>query len=129
LGPQWVNNATGNLLYMGVEAVRGAACHKWDVLGLGDPPHDNFYFQFVDSGLPCEVDALNYLRTPEQRADDQYIFSASSYTTHVPAAVFEVPPMCADARFCGPPVCDVGPPPATVAIHPLAAAQLDDATI
>jgi hypothetical protein len=105
LSPKWVNNSTGNLVYVGREDVRGALCHKWNVQGLGEPPHDNFYFQSVETGLPCAVDAENYLRTPDQKADDQYIFNPSSFSTKVPLDMFRVPAVCHNSEYCGPPVC------------------------
>lgn len=104
LSPQWLSNATGNLAYEGVEQVRGSPCHRWRLQGIGD----NFYYQFVGSGLPCEIDGYNYLRTPEQRADNQYIFDERSIATAVPPSRFAVPDICRSAPFCGPPVCDVG---------------------
>mmetsp|Transcript_36078 Transcript_36078/g.102136 ORF Transcript_36078/g.102136 Transcript_36078/m.102136 type:complete len:233 (-) Transcript_36078:116-814(-) len=105
LGPKWLSNATGNLSYKGVESVRGRRCDKWGIQGLSS----NYYFQFVDSKLPCQIDSYNYLRTPEQRADNQYIFEPGTFADRIPVSTFSVPEMCVGSRFCGPPVCDLRP--------------------
>jgi len=104
LGPQWLDNATGNLVYMGVAATPHGQCDKWDAQGLRG--HHNYYYQFTDRGTPCEVDGLNYLRTPSQPADDLYVFDPASYSTEVALSDFEVPSRCAGAGACRASVCD-----------------------
>lgn len=50
---------------MGIAATPHGQCDKWDAQGLRG--HHNYYYQFTDRGTPCEVDGLNYLRTPSTR--------------------------------------------------------------
>ena len=52
LSPAWVSNETGNLLYLGRRLVNGLEADRWNSQGLGTPPHGNYYYQYVDSGLP-----------------------------------------------------------------------------
>eukprot|EP00929_Paragymnodinium_shiwhaense_P118826 TRINITY_DN90723_c0_g1_i1.p1 TRINITY_DN90723_c0_g1~~TRINITY_DN90723_c0_g1_i1.p1 ORF type:complete len:252 (+),score=13.45 TRINITY_DN90723_c0_g1_i1:60-815(+) len=110
LGPQWLDNATGNLVYLGVQYIKDidSHCHKWSVAGLV-PEHPNYYYQHVESGMPCGIDGYNYLRTPDQRADDLYWFPSSQIRLGVDPQVFSVPSMCTDARYCGNSVCATGP--------------------
>eukprot|EP00658_Telonema_sp_P-2_P065454 TRINITY_DN54687_c0_g1_i1.p1 TRINITY_DN54687_c0_g1~~TRINITY_DN54687_c0_g1_i1.p1 ORF type:complete len:226 (+),score=42.95 TRINITY_DN54687_c0_g1_i1:124-801(+) len=107
LSPSWLDNVTGNLEYLGVHNVSGRECAKWNSAGLGGDP--NFYYQDLKDGEPCEVDGYNYLRTPAERSDDQYIFEKATYTNQVPPELFAVPPLCEKAAYCGPPVCSSGP--------------------
>ena len=107
LSSSWVSNKTGNLQYLGVEDVRGKKCHKWNAHGFYDP---NFYFEFVSSGLPCEIDVFNYLRNPSQRSDNQYIFMEETVTEEYDShKMFKVPAMCKDSEYCGGKVCAHGP--------------------
>ncbi|CAK9068959.1 unnamed protein product [Durusdinium trenchii] len=108
VGPQWVKNLTGNLRYVGRSEILGRSCHKWSIVGL-DPEHLNYYFQDVQTGLPCGIDGYNYLRTPAEPADDQYLFEADSLNLTVPTSHFDVPERCQDARYCGGEVCATGP--------------------
>ena len=113
LGPEWLNNATGNLVYLGVHQGPWGRCHKWNAHGLipkgktkGD---DNFYYQYVDSGIPCEIDGYNWLWNRQQRDDDQYVFNPHTYQTQVDPSVFAVPKRCTSAPYCGAGVCATGP--------------------
>mmetsp|Transcript_18156 Transcript_18156/g.34090 ORF Transcript_18156/g.34090 Transcript_18156/m.34090 type:complete len:224 (+) Transcript_18156:92-763(+) len=108
VGPKWVNNATGNLEYHGIEEILGRRCHKWNIRGMFGW-HPNFYFQDVDSGLPCGIDGYNYLRTPAEPADDQYLFKPGSVNLSVALPNFDVPALCAASRYCGGKVCASGP--------------------
>ena len=113
LGKRWVSNATGNVEYLQVAAVRYSArelykCHKWAVVGLSKE-HPNYYYQHLHSWKPCEVDGANYLRKPSEIADDQYIFRLDSITRVVNASLFRLPSYCNGDKFCGKPVCDDPP--------------------
>eukprot|EP00913_Durusdinium_trenchii_P001921 g1777.t1 len=110
VGPQWVKNLTGNLRYVGRSEILGRSCHKWSIVGL-DPEHLNYYFQDVQTGLPCGIDGRNrwMWRTPAEPADDQYLFEADSLNLTVPTSHFDVPERCQDARYCGGEVCATGP--------------------
>lgn len=102
LSPKWLSNATGNLIYLGIENVKGRPCHKWNAVGLsGD---FNYYYQDM-RGLVCEIDGYNYLSSRAQRADDQYVFLPATYSTTVDPHEFDLPDACKDARPCGPPTC------------------------
>jgi hypothetical protein len=110
LRPNWLSNSTGNLQYLGLAAVVGPAgrhmCDKWEVRGLAHPPFTNYYYAHASGphrGLPCEIDGYNYLRSPDQRADDLYLFGTPS--TVAPADSFRIPGRCAAAARCGTPVC------------------------
>ena len=89
---------------MGIAATPHGQCDKWDAQGLRG--HHSYYYQFTDRGTPCEVDGLNYLRTPSQPADDLYVFDPASYSTDVALSDFEVPSRCAGAGACRASVCD-----------------------
>mmetsp|Transcript_10837 Transcript_10837/g.21259 ORF Transcript_10837/g.21259 Transcript_10837/m.21259 type:complete len:248 (-) Transcript_10837:80-823(-) len=108
LGPKWLNNVTGNMQYQGVESVNGRDCHKWTIIGLM-PDHPNFYWQDVKTGLPCGMEGFNYLKTPEERADDQYLFDPNAFVLKAPPSLFYVPKICRNSRYCGKPVCATGP--------------------
>ncbi|CAE7605543.1 unnamed protein product [Symbiodinium natans] len=108
VGPRWMSNATGNLIYEGKEVILGRACHKWGIQGIF-PTHMNYYFQDVETGLPCGLDGYNYLRTPDEPADDQYLFKVGSVNLTVPHSTFDVPQLCKAARYCGGKVCAAGP--------------------
>ena len=112
LSPEWVSNRTGNLVFMGVATVGGRACYKWNAVGLsGD---FNYYYQDLQ-GRPCEIDGYNYLRNPQEQADDQYIFVPSTFSVDVHPDMFTVPEACTRPRACGPPVCAARAlPPATI---------------
>mmetsp|Transcript_16863 Transcript_16863/g.19589 ORF Transcript_16863/g.19589 Transcript_16863/m.19589 type:complete len:239 (+) Transcript_16863:337-1053(+) len=103
LSPKWVSNETGNLQYLGIENVKGNRCHKWNAVGLKN--HPNYYYQYVASGLPCEVDGLNYLRKPTEKADDQYIFDEASFKFSLRQGYFQVPRICKSVKNCGGSVC------------------------
>ena len=111
LRPDWLANLTGNIHYEGIVTVRAAddparRCHKWAVIGLSarDP---NYWLQAADgSGRPCEFDGYNYLRTPAERADDDYVLTLSTYVPRAPPSLFKPPPECDAAAMCGSPVCD-----------------------
>uniref|UniRef100_A0A7S3PPW0 Uncharacterized protein n=1 Tax=Aplanochytrium stocchinoi TaxID=215587 RepID=A0A7S3PPW0_9STRA len=107
LSPEWVSNKTGNLIFLGIKDVKGRKCYKWDSRGLQN--HSNFYYQFVDTGLPCEIDGLNYLRNPSEKADDQYIFKENSFKFFVNESFFDVPTICENSRYCGGRVCAIAP--------------------
>lgn len=127
LDPKWVQNQSGNIIYEGLSTVSYSAsvkyrCHKWNAVGLeGDP---NYYYQHLDQaaprghgtvpGPPCEIDGLNYLHTPQQKADDQYIFDKASISTANAVELFEVPSYCADDSYCGTNACD--PIPSTASM-------------
>eukprot|EP00435_Cladocopium_sp_Y103_P010963 s530_g2.t2 len=113
VGPQWLNNATGNLQYLGREEILGRTCHKWSVEGVF-PGHLNYYFEDVASGRPCGIDGYNYLRTPAEAADDQYLFEVDGLNLTVDPSTFRVPDVCRDSRYCGGKVCASGPDQATV---------------
>ena len=103
VSPAWVSNSTGNLKYLGIANVLGRKCYKWNAVGL----HGDFNYYYQDlQGRPCEIDGYNYLRNPSERADDQYIFVPSTYSTAVPPELFDLPDVCKNPRPCGPPVCD-----------------------
>eukprot|EP00746_Dinoflagellata_sp_MGD_P090208 gnl/MRDRNA2_/MRDRNA2_35603_c0_seq1.p1 gnl/MRDRNA2_/MRDRNA2_35603_c0~~gnl/MRDRNA2_/MRDRNA2_35603_c0_seq1.p1 ORF type:complete len:238 (+),score=26.81 gnl/MRDRNA2_/MRDRNA2_35603_c0_seq1:84-797(+) len=119
LSPHWLNNATGNLIYMGVSTVSlsdlSYQCHKWHVIGLDpDPKKSNYYYEHMGSvlnngsvaaGRPCEIDGYNYLHDPSERSDDQYIFNVSTFETTVNPSIFAVPTFCQDT-YCRGTVCD-----------------------
>eukprot|EP00924_Labyrinthula_sp_SR-Ha-C_P001192 maker-scaffold_7-snap-gene-16.8-mRNA-1 protein AED:0.33 eAED:0.33 QI:0/0/0/1/1/1/3/0/192 len=88
--------------------VNGELCWKWNAVGLnGDP---NYYYELVNTPIPCEIDGYNYLTTPAQRSDDQYIFELSSFKIHFDdQKVFHVPEICEDVDYCGNSVCATGP--------------------
>ena len=44
---------------------------RFNAVGLGGDP--NYYYQDVDTGLPCAIDGYNYLRSPTEPADDMYV--------------------------------------------------------
>jgi len=98
-----VSNETGNLQYLGIENVKGNRCHKWNAVGLKN--HPNYYYQYVASGLPCEVDGLNYLRKPTEKADDQYIFDEASFKFSLRQGYFQVPRICKSVKNCRGSVC------------------------
>ncbi|CAE7945067.1 unnamed protein product [Symbiodinium necroappetens] len=108
VGPRWVSNATGNLVYLGQEQILSRACHKWGISGVF-PGKLNYYFQEVETGLPCGIDGYNYLRSPAEPADDQYLFQPGSVNLAVPGSTFDVPPLCMSSRYCGGKVCASGP--------------------
>lgn len=111
IGPQWVNNATGNIRYEGRVLVNGTySCDKWRVVGVLPPPlPTNYYYSDAGTGRPCEIDGYNYLRTPLQRADDLYVFDPTSWTDSVDPSVFDVPAVCDGSRYCATGVCATGP--------------------
>lgn len=113
VGPQWVNNATGNLQYLGREEILGRTCHKWSVEGVF-PGHLNYYFEDVASGRPCGIDGYNFLRTPAEPADDQYLFEVEGLNLTVDPSTFHVPDMSRDSRYCAGKVCASGPNQATL---------------
>ncbi|GBG28203.1 Hypothetical Protein FCC1311_044262 [Hondaea fermentalgiana] len=115
LSPKWLSNATGNVAYHGIETVRGHACHKWTIVGLM-PEHPNFYWQSVETGLPCGLQGYNYLKTPAERADDQYLFDVDTMRLEASESLFQVPELCKGSRYCGDPVCATGPELDTLAL-------------
>jgi hypothetical protein len=117
LSPSWVSNASGRTRYEGLVSVTydgrsPMLCHKWKIPGL--TTHSNYYYMHTtnnsdwpgSNGMPCEVDGYNYLRTPSERADDQYIFDPNTISQSIPAAMFQLPPFCSNASLCGGTVCD-----------------------
>mmetsp|Transcript_27962 Transcript_27962/g.64534 ORF Transcript_27962/g.64534 Transcript_27962/m.64534 type:complete len:239 (+) Transcript_27962:55-771(+) len=118
LASGWLNNASGNIFYAGITGVDSALgtfqCHKWMVQGL-DPENPNYYYEHTGAnaseGTPCEIDGYNYLYVPSQRADDQYIFDPSSYSTQPAPTLFDMPDYCKESSFCEGRVCDKPPAP------------------
>merc|ERR1719343_562524 len=108
LGTSWLSNATGNLKYRGVETVEGRACNHWTVQGLFvEPQFLNHYWQFTDTGLPCQIDSYNYLFNMSQRADNWYTFDyASVDVSEQDPSLFAPPPYCENAALCRGGVCD-----------------------
>merc|ERR1712039_326249 len=88
-------------------------CDKWVVHGLGGD--NNYYYQHLSpvaddvARPPCEIDGLNWLHNPSQKADDQYIYDQDTYTTHVSTDTFDRPPFCSETTYCGAPHCDTPP--------------------
>ena len=74
---------------MGVAATPHGQCDKWDAQGLRG--HHNYYYQFTDRGTPCEVDGLNYLRTPSQPAAEYAHLAMFGQTTTIHSQILVAP--------------------------------------
>ena len=49
------------------------------------------------------------MRTPQEPADDQYLFEAKALNLTVDPSSFKVPELCATSRYCAGEVCASGP--------------------
>ena len=63
----------------------------------------------VTTGLPCGIDGYNYLRTPQEPADDQYLFEPEGLNLTLAPGSFQVPEHCKGSRYCAGEVCAAGP--------------------
>lgn len=104
LSSGFLRNETGHITYKGRTTVAGQDCDWWGVMGTVNM---SGYYALADErnktrhGMPFMISNPNYLRSPEQRADDLYIFDPNTYTNDVDIALFNVPSRCRDAPYCG----------------------------